>query len=162
MTKKIVSLKQARAIRDQVASQGGRVVFTNGCFDLVHAGHVRYLQEAKKQGDLLVVGVNDDGSTRRLKGEGRPFMVQGDRAEILAALECVDYVVLFGEPTAESLVRALKPDIYVKGGNYTLEELPEADAVAEYGGEIYLTPIARGRSTTGLIAAIVAHHKEDR
>jgi rfaE bifunctional protein nucleotidyltransferase chain/domain len=160
MTKKIVSLEEARAIRDQVASQGGRVVFTNGCFDLLHVGHVRYLKEAKGQGDLLVVGLNDDGSTRRLKGKGRPFMVQGDRAEILAALECVDCVVLFSEATAESLVRALKPDVYVKGGNYRLEELPEAEVVAEYGGEIHLTPVTRGRSTTGLISAIVAHHQE--
>ncbi len=160
MSEKIMSLEEARTIRDQVASRGGRVVFTNGCFDLLHVGHVRYLKEAKRQGDLLIVGLNDDESTRRLKGDGRPFMVQGDRAEILAALECVDCVVLFSEATAENLVRALEPDIYVKGGNYRLEELPEADVVAEYDGEVYLTPVTRGRSTSRLISAIVAHQQE--
>jgi rfaE bifunctional protein nucleotidyltransferase chain/domain len=160
MTEKIMSLEQARAVREQVASRGGRVVFTNGCFDLLHVGHVRYLKEARGQGDLLIVGLNDDESTRRLKGEGRPFMVERDRAEILAALECVDCVVLFSEGTAENLVRALKPDIYVKGGNYRLQELPEADVVAEYDGEVYLTPVTRGRSTTRLISAIVACQQE--
>lgn len=160
MAEKIMSLEQARAVREQVASRGGRVVFTNGCFDLLHVGHVRYLKEARRQGDLLIVGLNNDESTRQLKGEGRPFMVERDRAEILAALECVDCVVLFSEGTAENLVRALKPDIYVKGGNYRLQELPEADVVAEYDGEVYLTPVTRGRSTTRLIAAIVARRQE--
>lgn len=160
MAEKIMSLEQARAVREQVASRGGRVVFTNGCFDLLHVGHVRYLKEARRQGDLLIVGLNNDESTRQLKGEGRPFMVERDRAEILAALECVDCVVLFSEGTAENLVRALKPDIYVKGGNYRLQELPEADVVAEYDGEVYLTPVTRGRSTTRLISAIVARQQE--
>lgn len=160
MAEKIMSLEQARAVREQVASRGGRVVFTNGCFDLLHVGHVRYLKEARRQGDLLIVGLNNDESTRQLKGEGRPFMVERDRAEILAALECVDCVVLFSEGTAENLVRALKPDIYVKGGNYRLQELPEADVVAEYDGEVYLTPVTRGRSTTRLISAIVARRQE--
>jgi rfaE bifunctional protein nucleotidyltransferase chain/domain len=159
MTGKIVSLEEMGILREQLASQGKKVVFTNGCFDLLHVGHVRYLKEAGKQGDLLIVGVNSDVSTRHSKGPGRPFMVQEDRAEILAALECVDYVVIFRETTAERLVRILKPDIYVKGGNYSLEDLPEAKAVAEYGGQVYLTSVIAGRSTTNLISAVLAHHK---
>lgn len=154
MAGRIVSLADARVVRDQAASQGQRVVFTNGCFDLLHVGHVRCLQEARRQGDLLMVGLNDDESTRRVKGPGRPLMDQGDRAEILAALECVDYVILFTEPTAERLVRSLKPDVYVKGGDYRVEGLPEAKAVSEYGGLVHLTPVTRGRSTSNLIRAI--------
>ena len=154
----VVSLEEARALRERAASRGRRVVFTNGCFDLLHVGHVRYLQEARKQGDLLIVGLNDDRSTRRVKGPGRPYLAQDDRAEILAALECVDCVVMFGERTAEQLVRALKPDVYVKGGNYSITDLPEARTVAEYGGQVYLTPFIPDRSTTDLISTIVAHH----
>lgn len=159
MAGKIASLEEMRALRGQLASQARKVVFTNGCFDLLHVGHVRYLKEARKQGDLLIVGLNDDESTRRIKGPGRPFVAQNDRAELLAALECVDYVVIFGERTAEKLVKALKPDIYVKGGNYTVEELPEAQVVSEYGGQVYLAPLIPGRSTTKLLSAILAHCK---
>ena len=159
MTHKIVSLEEICSLREQLASQGRKVVFTNGCFDLLHIGHVRYLKEAKKQGDLLIVGLNDDESTRHIKGPGRPFIAQRDRAEILAALEFVDYVIIFSERTAERLVRALKPDTYVKGGNYRVEELPEAKVVAEYGGQVHLTPVTAGRSTTNLISDILAHYE---
>ncbi len=161
MTGKIASLEEMRALREQLASQGRKVVFTNGCFDLLHVGHVHYLKEARQQGDLLIVGLNDDESTRHIKGPGRPLMLQEDRAEILAALECIDYVVIFSERTAERLVRILKPDIYVKGGNYKVEELPEAKVVAEYGGQVYLTSLTRGRSTTNLLSAILAHCKRE-
>jgi rfaE bifunctional protein nucleotidyltransferase chain/domain len=157
----IVSLDEVHTLRQQLASQGQKVVFTNGCFDLLHVGHVRYLKEARKQGDLLIVGLNDDASTRSIKGSGRPFVAQEDRAEILAALQSVDYVVIFSERTAEGLVRALKPDVYVKGGNYTIEELPEAEVVVEYGGEVYLTPVTAGRSTTNLVSAILAHFRRE-
>jgi len=162
MTGRIVSLQEARAMRERVASQGGKVVFTNGCFDLLHVGHVRCLKEARRQGDLLIVGLNDDQSTRRLKGPRRPFVVQEDRAEIVAALEHVDCVVLFSEATAERLVSSLKPDVYVKGGNYAVEELPEAKVVAEYGGKVHLTSVTQGHSTTDLISTIVAHHQGER
>jgi D-beta-D-heptose 7-phosphate kinase/D-beta-D-heptose 1-phosphate adenosyltransferase len=161
MTGKIASLEEMRTLREELASQGRKVVFTNGCFDLLHVGHVHYLKEARKQGDLLIVGLNDDESTRHIKGPGRPLMLQEDRAEILAALECIDYVVIFSERTAERLVRILKPDIYVKGGNYKVEELPEAKVVAEYGGQVYLTSLTRGRSTTNLLSAILAHCKRE-
>jgi len=161
MTGKIASLEEMRTLREELASQGRKVVFTNGCFDLLHVGHVRYLKEARQQGDLLIVGLNDDESTRHIKGPGRPLMLQEDRAEILAALECIDYVVIFSERTAERLVRILKPDIYVKGGNYKVEELPEAKVVAEYGGQVYLTSLTRGRSTTNLLSAILAQCKRE-
>lgn len=161
MTGKIASLEEMRTLREELASQGRKVVFTNGCFDLLHVGHVHYLKEARQQGDLLIVGLNDDESTRHIKGPGRPLMLQEDRAEILAALECIDYVVIFSERTAERLVRILKPDIYVKGGNYRVEELPEAKVVAEYGGQVYLTSLTRGRSTTNLLSAILAHCRRE-
>jgi len=163
MTGKIVSVEEMGTLREQLASRGRKVVFTNGCFDLLHVGHVRCLKEARKQGDLLIVGVNSDESTRRIKGPGRPLMPQEDRAEILAALECVDYVVIFSERTAERLVRALKPDVYVKGGNYTVEDLPEAKVVAEYGGQVHLASLTPSRSTTSLLSAVLAHcSREDR
>jgi rfaE bifunctional protein nucleotidyltransferase chain/domain len=135
---------------------GKRLVLTNGCFDILHVGHIRYLQEAKSLGDLLVVGVNSDDSVRRLKGEGRPLMTQEERAEIVAALEVVDYVVIFEEDTAEKLVSALRPDLYVKGGTYTLENLPEVKAVTRYGGEIRILPLTPGLSTSELVDRILA------
>jgi rfaE bifunctional protein nucleotidyltransferase chain/domain len=156
MSGKVVSLEQARSLRELAASEGQSVVFTNGCFDLLHVGHVRYLKEAKEQGDLLFVGLNDDASTRGVKGPGRPYVGQEDRAEVLAALQCVDYVVLFGEKTAERLVSILKPDVYVKGGNYRQEDLPEARVVAGYGGRVYLTSLTADSSTTDLVSIIVA------
>jgi rfaE bifunctional protein nucleotidyltransferase chain/domain len=157
----VVSLEEARVLRERARSEGKRAVFTNGCFDLLHVGHVRYLQEAARQGDLLFVGLNDDRSTRQIKGPGRPYVSQEDRAEILAALRCVDYVVLFSERTAERLVSVLRPDVYVKGGNYRVEDLPEARVVAEYGGEVHLTPLTRDRSTSKLISAILDDHAVD-
>ena len=130
---------------------GRTVVFTNGCFDILHAGHVRYLIAAKAIGDVLIVGLNSDESVRRLKGEGRPVNSAEDRAEVLAGLRAVDHVVVFGEATAEDLVRQLKPDIYVKGGDYALDRLPEATIVAAYGGKTVLVPMVEGRSTTNVI-----------
>jgi rfaE bifunctional protein nucleotidyltransferase chain/domain len=161
MTGEIVSLEKARSLREQAASEGKRVVFTNGCFDLLHVGHVRYLKEAGEQGDLLFVGLNDDESTRSVKGPGRPYVGQEDRAEVLAALRCVDYVIVFTEKTAERLVAVLKPDVYVKGGNYRQDELPEARVVADYGGRVHLTSLIADRSTSDLISTIVARHTGD-
>ena len=132
-------------------AKGKTVVFTNGCFDILHAGHVRYLSEAKKLGDILVVGLNSDDSVRRLKGEGRPVNPAVDRAEVLAGLRAVDHVAVFGEATAEELIRRLQPDIYVKGGDYSLERLPESVIVASYGGRTVLVPLVEGRSTTNVI-----------
>ncbi|MGI5836966.1 MAG: D-glycero-beta-D-manno-heptose 1-phosphate adenylyltransferase [Chloroflexota bacterium] len=139
----------------KVRSQGKKIVLTNGCFDLVHAGHVRYLREAASLGDVLVIGLNSDESVRSFKEAGRPIVSEGDRAELLAALEMVDYVVIFGEPTAEALAADLKPDIYVKGGDYKLDTLPEARVVQSYGGQVKLVSYHEDRSTSGIIRKIL-------
>ena len=131
-----------------------KVVFTNGCFDILHVGHVRYLKAAKNLGDVLIVGLNTDDSVKKLKGNDRPINNEADRAEVLLALEAVDHVVLFGEQTAESLIAEVKPNIYVKGGDYTLETLPEAKIVQSYGGLVEFIPMVAGRSTTNVINKI--------
>ena len=135
--------------------QGGRrIVFTNGCFDILHHGHISYLNRAKAMGDVLIVGLNTDASVSRLKGPSRPINSETDRAAVLAALSCVDLVVLFDEPTPAELIEALRPDLFVKGGDYTLETLPEAPLVLAYGGEVKLLPFLDDRSTTGIIDRI--------
>ncbi|MCG8353542.1 MAG: adenylyltransferase/cytidyltransferase family protein [Chloroflexales bacterium] len=144
-----------------------RVVLTNGVFDLLHAGHVAYLEQARTLGNILIIGVNSDESTRTIKGPLRPLVPAAERAHILAALRCVDYVTIFEQPTAEALVLALKPDVYVKGGDYavdrspqTIDEqrLPEAKVVRGYDGDVVLLPFAEGRSTSELIARIVQRY----
>ena len=131
---------------------GARVVFTNGCFDILHAGHVRYLAAARALGDVLILGLNSDASVRRLKGATRPVNGEADRAEVVGALKSVDYVVIFGEDTAEELIAKVRPAVYAKGGDYTLETLPEARIVESYGGEVAFIPLVAGKSTTGIIA----------
>jgi len=133
---------------------GQQVVFTNGCFDILHAGHVRYLNEARAQGDCLVLGLNSDESVRRLKGPERPINSELDRAEVVGALKSVDYVVLFGEQTAERLIAKVRPAVYVKGGDYTLDTLPEAKIVQSYGGRVHFVKMVEGRSTTNVIKKI--------
>lgn len=133
---------------------GKKVVFTNGCFDILHAGHVRYLKTAKSFGDVLVLGLNTDASVRSIKGPTRPINNELDRAEVVGALESVDYVVLFDEPTAEDLIKLVHPDVYVKGGDYTIETLPEGQIVLAYGGSVELVNLVEGRSTTNVIAKI--------
>ncbi|MCE5314697.1 MAG: D-glycero-beta-D-manno-heptose 1-phosphate adenylyltransferase [Armatimonadota bacterium] len=157
--KKVRSRSELQQIVEQAKNNGQTVVFTNGCFDILHIGHVRYLQDARAQGDMLVVGVNSDETVRKLKGEGRPIVPQFERVEVLAALECVDYVTIFEEDTPIELILAIKPSIHVKGGDYIPQDLPEADAVRSVGGEVRTIPYANtdteGRSTTNLIAAIL-------
>jgi rfaE bifunctional protein nucleotidyltransferase chain/domain len=134
-----------------------KVVFTNGVFDILHAGHVQYLQQAKELGELLVVGLNSDVSARALaKGPGRPVNNEEDRATVLRALRSVDAVVIFDDATPERLIRALRPEVHVKGGDYRIEDLPEASAVAEYGGEVRILPFLTGRSTTGILEKLNA------
>ena len=141
---------------------GERSVLTNGCFDLLHLGHIRYLQEARALGDFLIVGLNNDAGVRSLKGSGRPLLAEMERAEILAALACIEYVTIFAEPTAGPLVEVLQPAIYVKGGDYAnaqgsepdTNRLPEAKVVQAYGGIVRLIPYLPHHSTTELIAAI--------
>ncbi|MDO9532892.1 MAG: D-glycero-beta-D-manno-heptose 1-phosphate adenylyltransferase [Deltaproteobacteria bacterium] len=141
----------ARWVQD-LQGQGKLAVFTNGCFDLLHVGHVRYLEAARSLGDGLIVGVNTDASVARLgKGPGRPLNPEGDRARVLAALACVDRVVLFGEDTPLELITRLAPDILVKGGDYQLDEIVGREAVLARGGRVVALPFVPGYSTTGLI-----------
>ncbi|MGQ0792599.1 MAG: D-glycero-beta-D-manno-heptose-7-phosphate kinase [Deltaproteobacteria bacterium] len=132
-------------------AKGQRVVFTNGCFDLLHAGHLEILKRAKALGDVLVVGVNSDASVRRLKGDARPIVGEADRAAMLAALECVDYAVIFHEDTPINLIREIKPDVLVKGGDYAAESVAGADEIKSWGGEMVLVPLIEGVSTSALI-----------
>lgn len=157
---RVVSPEEAQRIREELRSAGKTVVLTNGHFDLLHVGHVRCLQQAKELGDVLFVGVNSDASTRLLKGGKRPIIPEDERARLVAALECVDYVVIFEERTARRLVELLKPDIYAKGGDYgpAGKELPEAEAVAAYGGEVRILPYLPGRSTTDIIRTILERY----
>ena len=150
---RIVDAREMSVIRDRMDAEGRRLVFTNGCFDLLHAGHVRYLQQARALGDALVVGLNSDRSVRELKGEGRPLNVQDDRAEVLAALGCVDYVVIFDGQRATELLRAVRPHIYAKGGDYTRDSLDaeERGALEACGAKIEILPLVPGRSTTALL-----------
>jgi D-beta-D-heptose 7-phosphate kinase/D-beta-D-heptose 1-phosphate adenosyltransferase len=141
---------------------GQCVVFTNGCFDLLHHGHIRLLQQAASLGQRLVVGLNSDASVRRIKGSDRPVLRQQDRATILAALECVDRVVIFDQDTPESLLQNLRPDILVKGGDYREDEVVGRDIVTAYGGRVERIPVAEGVSTTGLIRSILSQNGAGR
>lgn len=151
MKDKIASRTKLRAIVRRLQRAGRRVVFTNGCFDILHVGHVRYLKEASALGDILVIGMNSDRSVRRLKGAGRPLVGERERAEVLAALEMVDYVTVFGEDTPAELIAELRPDILVKGGDYRAEEVAGKEIVEAAGGRVAIIPLVRGQSTTGLI-----------
>ena len=144
---------------DELKARGKKIVFTNGCFDILHAGHVRYLTAAKNFGDVLIVGLNTDESVRRLKGDSRPINNQFDRAEILLGLKAVDHVIFFGEQTAENLIAEVKPNIYVKGGDYTLETLPEAKIVQQFGGRVELVNLVAGHSTTNIVEKILGAKK---
>jgi rfaE bifunctional protein nucleotidyltransferase chain/domain len=135
---------------------GGRVVFANGCFDLLHVGHVRYLEAARGLGDLLVVGVNDDVQARRLKGEGRPFMPERERAETVAALRAVDYVTIFHEPTVTELLLALRPDIHAKGTDYTEETVPERDVIRSFGGRVQIVGDPKDHSSTDMLRKVIS------
>jgi len=150
---KILDAAEMSAERDRLEAAGRRLVFTNGCFDLLHAGHVRYLRQARDLGDALVVGLNSDASVRELKGAGRPVNTQDDRAEVLAALAAVDYVVIFNDKRAEDLIRIVRPHIYAKGGDYTPESLDagERSALAACGAKVQILPLVPGRSTTELV-----------
>lgn len=149
---RVIDAAEMSAIRDRMEAAGRRLVFTNGCFDLLHAGHVRYLQQARALGDALVVGLNGDGSVRELKGEGRPLNPQEERAEVLAALGCVDYVVIFEGKRATHLLRAVRPHIYAKGGDYTPQSLDSGERaeLEACGARIEILPLVPGRSTTAL------------
>jgi rfaE bifunctional protein nucleotidyltransferase chain/domain len=153
---RIVTAAELAAVRETMERAGQKLVFTNGCFDVLHAGHVRYLRQARALGDALAVGLNSDSSVRELKGAGRPVNPQEDRAEVLAALGSVDYVVVFDDKRATDLLRVVRPQIYAKGGDYTPESLDadERAALAEGGAKVEILPLVPGRSTTAVLERI--------
>ena len=154
LNQKIHNRSELASILQQAKADGDIVVTTNGCFDVLHLGHLRYLQAARQLGDLLVVAINSDSSVRQLKGENRPLVPEDERAEMLAGLECVDYVVIFPESTPIDLLSELKPNIHVKGGDYKLEQLIERDVVEANGGKVIVGLNVPGKSTTNLIEVI--------
>ncbi len=154
---KIIAWEQLPAWRTAMRASGKRLVVTNGCFDLLHLGHVTYLETARAQGDALLVGVNSDAAVRQLKGPGRPVTPEGDRAAVLAALESVDGACIFAEATATRFLAAAQPDVYVKGGDYTLDTLnqDERRTVEQAGGKIVIIPFVPGKSTTATLKKIM-------
>ena len=142
------------ALGDRLRAGGARIVFTNGCFDLLHRGHIDFLNRAKALGDVLVVALNSDASMRRLKGSDRPINRLEDRAQVLAALSCVDHLAAFDGDTAAEVLELVRPDVYVKGGDYTAEMLPEAPVVARLGAQVRILPYLEDRSTSAIIERI--------
>ncbi len=152
MTKnKIKNLKQLESIIAASQRKGERAVFTNGCFDILHLGHIRYLEQAKALGDKLVVALNSDASVRKLKGESRPIFSEQTRANLVAALECVDYVIIFSQATPLVLIKALKPDVLVKGGDWRKSDIVGKDFVESYGGKVATVSFMKGYSSTSII-----------
>lgn len=150
----VVDQKKLLDIVSELKKQNKTIVTTNGCFDIIHAGHVRYLKHAKKLGDVLIMCLNSDASVQRLKGPTRPLNHQDDRAEVMAALESINYVVIFEEDTPVDILAKIKPDIHVKGGDYSEDTLPETKVIKEGGGKIQFIPFVEGRSTTNIINKI--------
>jgi rfaE bifunctional protein nucleotidyltransferase chain/domain len=151
---KLLSPKRLTLILRRLRSKGKRIVFTNGCFDILHVGHVDYLSMARKMGDVLVIGLNSDSSVRKIKGKGRPVNSQLDRARVLSALEPVDYISIFGESTPEKLIKRLRPDILVKGGDWKLDNIVGGKFVRSCGGKVRRIPFVKGYSTTSVLKKI--------
>jgi D-glycero-beta-D-manno-heptose 1-phosphate adenylyltransferase len=150
-TSRVVDRAELVQMVTDARSTGARIILANGCFDVLHVGHVRYLEGAKALGDLLIVGINSDAQVARLKGKGRPLMPQDQRAEMVASLQAVDFVVIFDEPTVEELLLALKPEIHAKGTDYAEETVPERDVVRSYGGRVAIAGDPKDHSTSELI-----------
>ena len=150
----VISRNEARKLAEKLKKENKTIVFTNGCFDILHIGHVRYLKESAKYGDSLFIGLNSDSSVKRLKGETRPINNESDRAELLSELGFVDYVVIFEEDSPINLLDEIKPDIYTKGADYTIETLPEAPTVLKNGGKVEFINLVEGKSTTNVIKRI--------
>jgi len=153
---KVKTVSALSAKLNSLKSRGSKVVFTNGCFDILHVGHVDYLEKAKRQGNILVVGLNSDSSVKKIKGSARPINRQRDRARVLAALSCVDYITIFSEDTPERLIKKLKPDIIVKGGDWKKKDIVGGSFVESLGGKVVTIPFVPGYSTTSLIKKICA------
>jgi D-beta-D-heptose 7-phosphate kinase/D-beta-D-heptose 1-phosphate adenosyltransferase len=163
MVAKIKTVPQLQRIRHIAKVQKKRVVWTNGCYDILHAGHVLYLQRAKECGDILVVGLNSDNSIRATKGRLRPIVPEEERAIVISALACVDYVVIFDQDSPIDIIQMLQPDIYAKGGDYTIDTINQVErhAVESYGGEIVLLPGIAGNSTTAVINKILRAYRDE-
>ena len=151
-----MTIDEAARLVERLRAEGKRIVLANGCFDLLHVGHTRYLRDARKLGDVLFCGLNDDAAVARLKGPGRPVMPAEERAEILQGLRDVDHVVIFGDDTADTLVARLRPDVHAKGTDYTVDTVPEAAAVRAAGGRVAITGDPKSHSTRDVIATILA------
>jgi D-glycero-beta-D-manno-heptose 1-phosphate adenylyltransferase len=151
----VLTLIELLAARAELRQAGSRVVFTNGCFDLLHPGHVRYLQQARALGDALIVALNSDRSVRELKGPSRPILKEAERAEVMAALACVDFVTIFDEPTPREIISALLPDILVKGGDWGIDSIIGREEVEAAGGQVMSLPFVDGVSTSEVIARII-------
>ncbi len=160
MKEKIKERKELVRIIKNLKAKGKRIVFTNGCFDLLHLGHVRYLEEAKSLGDVLVVGVNSDSSVRKLKGPKRPILPEKERTEILSGLGCVDYVTVFKEADPLKLITSLKPNRLVKGGDWTREQIVGREVVESSGGELIIIPFVKGASTSNVIDTILKRYEK--
>jgi rfaE bifunctional protein nucleotidyltransferase chain/domain len=152
---KIKSMEELKAIVLRIHSSGRKIVFANGCFDLIHAGHIRYLRSSRALGDVLILGVNSDACVTALKGKGRPLQPEADRVEILASLDCVDYVLLFDAPTVDGILNELRPDVHAKGTDYTEESVPERETVRAYGGRVAIVGDPKNHSTRDLIQIIL-------
>lgn len=157
--RKIKNRKELKRIVEDLKKQGKIVVFTNGCFEILHPGHIEILERAKSLGDVLIVGINSDNSVKEIKGERKLILDEKSRLRIISSLEMVDYVVLFDEKTPENLISELKPDIHVKGGDYNINNLPEAKIVQSYGGRIFIFPLVKEFSTTKIIEKILELYK---
>ena len=160
MREKVKAKEDLRRIVDDLKTKGKRIVFTNGCFDLLHVGHIRYLEEAKALGDILVVGINSDRSVRNIKGPLRPILPEEERAEILSGLGCVDYITIFDEADPLELISSLQPHTLVKGGDWTKETTVGREVVERSGGEVIILPLVQGASTSNLIEAILERYEK--
>jgi rfaE bifunctional protein nucleotidyltransferase chain/domain len=161
MSALLIPRDQVHALGKRLRQEGRRIAFANGCFDILHVGHVRYLQASKRCGDVLVVGVNSDGSVGGLKGPGRPLLSAEARAELVAAIESVDYVVIFEEPTATEVLLDLRPDVHCKGTDYTVDTVPEREIVKSYGGAVEIVGDPKSHSTRDLLVEIARRARLD-
>jgi len=161
MSAALIRRDELRPLGERLRREGHRIAFANGCFDILHVGHVRYLEEARKCGDVLVVGVNSDRSVKTLKGPGRPILPAEARAELVAALASVDYVVVFEESSAAGVLLDLRPDVHCKGTDYSVETVPERDVVKSYGGEVRIVGDPKNHSTRELLAEMARRARQD-
>lgn len=157
---KVKKLKRLKKIVERLKKRGRKIVFTNGCFDILHTGHLKYLEAAKKKGAILIVGLNSDASVKRIKGETRPLNAENERAYILSGLACVDFVIIFNEDTPYRLISALTPDVLVKGSDWNKDKIVGRDILKSYGGKVTVIPYIKGFSTTAIIKKIAKQNKQ--